>query len=64
VRFRCEFVVAASYVLHKGEDGDDYLRGAVGAQPSYRSEPVFESAVVGHYPVVGILLGVVPGCWH
>jgi len=40
--------------------GDDCLCGAVGAQPSHRSEPVLELAVVGFHPVVGVAFDVVP----
>jgi hypothetical protein len=55
-----EFVVAAAQVLHKGVSGNDRLRGAVGAEPARRSEPVLELAGVGFHPVVGLAFDVVP----
>ena len=33
-------------------------------KPAHRSRPMFQSAVVGLDPVVGVLFGVVPGCRH
>jgi len=42
-----EFVVSAAEVLDEGMSGDDHLCGSVGAQPAHRSEPVFQSTVIG-----------------
>jgi len=39
---------------------DDDTSCSVGAQPAHRAQPVFELAVVGFDPVVGIPLDVVP----
>jgi hypothetical protein len=51
--------VAASKVLHARVPGDDHGGGSVGAQAARRSQPVFELAVIGFYPVVGVLPDVV-----
>jgi len=53
-----EFVVSTSNVLHEGVPGDDNLRRAVRAEPAHRSQPVFQTAVIGLDRVVGTTLDV------
>lgn len=64
VRVDSELVVAAAMVLHECERGDDHSSPAVGSWHSHGSQSVFGWAVVGLYPVVLILLDMVPGRWH
>jgi hypothetical protein len=56
--------VATAQILRECESGDDDRGGAVGTQSSHGSQPVFEPAVVGLDPVVGVLLDVMPRRRH
>ena len=50
----------AAQVLNEGEPCDDQLSSAVGALPPHRSKSVFEAALVGLDPVIGLPFHVVP----
>jgi hypothetical protein len=58
-----EFVVPAPEILDEGVPGDDRLSGVVGMESALRSEPLFELAVIGLDPVVGVAFDVMPRRW-
>ncbi|AGZ40712.1 hypothetical protein AFR_12130 [Actinoplanes friuliensis DSM 7358] len=55
-----EFVVAAAQVLYGGVTGDHHLCCPIGPQAALGSQPAFELTLIGFYPVVRVLLDVVP----
>jgi hypothetical protein len=59
-----EFVVAAAQILHEGVAGDHYLRCPIGSQSAHRSQSALELTVIGFYPVVRLLLDVMPRRQH
>jgi hypothetical protein len=52
--------VSTAEVLKEGMPGNDHPGRAVGAQPTHRSQPVFEVAVIGLDRIVGVTLDVMP----
>ncbi len=52
--------VVVAKVLHEGVADDDHLRCSIRLQPTHRSQPAFELAVIGLDRIVGVLLNVVP----
>ena len=57
--FGSEFVVASTEVLDECVTSNHHRGGAVAFEPSHRSEPGFESAVIALHAIVRILIGVV-----
>jgi hypothetical protein len=59
-----ELLVSAAKVLHERVPSDDHLCGPVSAQPTHRSQPVLELAVIGLDRIVGMSFDVMPRVRH
>src|SRR6266568_1306311 len=59
-----DFVVPTSQVLYQTMPGNHDPGATVLVEPAHRSQPRLEAAVVALDPVVGVLVGGVPGCWQ
>jgi hypothetical protein len=56
-----ELVVAAAQILNECVPGDYHSGAEVGLEPAHRPKAPFQLAVIGFEPVVGVLLGAIPG---
>ena len=56
-----QLIVASPDVLHERMAGNDDSGATVLLESSHRSQPCLQAAVIGLDPVVGVLLGAVPG---
>jgi hypothetical protein len=56
--------MSSPHVLDEGVPGDVHPGAAVLLEPSHRSQPRFEAAVIALDAVVGVLIGAVPGGWQ
>jgi hypothetical protein len=54
-----EFVVPAAHVLHERVTAHDYPRAAIAFEAAHRTQPRFESTMVGLDPIVRVPLGIV-----
>jgi hypothetical protein len=59
-----QLIVASPDVLHERMTGNADPGATVLLESSHRSQPCLQAAVVGLDPVVGVLLGAVPGRWR
>ena len=53
-----------SQVPHEAMPNDDHPGATVLLEPAHRPQPQLEAPMVGLDPVVGVLVGAVPGRWQ
>ncbi|GAA3346873.1 hypothetical protein GCM10020358_59550 [Amorphoplanes nipponensis] len=56
--------MAAAQILYEGVPGYHYLCCPIGPQSAHGSQPALELTMIGFYPVVRVLLDVVPHRRH
>jgi hypothetical protein len=59
-----QLVVSPPKVLRQRMPGDDDSGATVLLEPTHRPQARLQPSMVGLNPVVGVLLGAMPGCWH